>query len=71
MPFNKMGSFLNTIEAPLGIGSIDLQDGSWVHGFICEPSGLQGAKDITRFGGWRNYTQWLKSLTKSSSRTED
>ena len=34
----------------------ELADGSWETGFICEPYGLAGAEDITRFGGWR---AWL------------
>lgn len=59
LPRRNMGSFLNTVTAPLGIGSIELQDGRWVHGFVCEPIGLENAKDITNFGGWRNYTKAL------------
>ncbi|PYH97865.1 urea carboxylase [Aspergillus ellipticus CBS 707.79] len=57
MPAKEMGSFLETVTAPLGIGSIELEDGSWVKGFICEPEGLWDAKDITSYGGWRAYTQ--------------
>jgi len=26
-----------------------------VQGFLCEPAALDGAVDITRFGGWRAY----------------
>jgi allophanate hydrolase len=52
---NAFGSFVVGIPAPLGIGSIELEDGSVVKGFICEPAALAGAKEITRFGGWRNY----------------
>lgn len=55
MPHTGIGSFLGTISSPLGIGSIELKDGSWVQGFICEPLGLAGAVDITSFGGWRTY----------------
>jgi allophanate hydrolase len=40
------------IPPPLGIGSIVLDDGSTVRGFICEPAGLVGAREITEFGGW-------------------
>lgn len=66
MPLKTVGSFLSTIEAPLGIGSIELQDGSWVHGFICEPNGLDNAKDITSFRGWRGFMQSLSYSTKPS-----
>ncbi|RAL02889.1 allophanate hydrolase [Aspergillus ibericus CBS 121593] len=57
LPLQKVGGFLATVPSPLGIGSVELQDSRWVQGFICEPVGLADAKDITRFGGWRNYVQ--------------
>jgi len=28
-----------------------------VKGFLCEPIGLEGARDITEFGGWLAYRQ--------------
>ena len=45
--------------APLGLGTIALEDGSTVQGFLCESYATAGARDITSFGGWRAY---LKSL---------
>lgn len=56
LPSSELGSFLTGIPAPLGLGKVQLADGSWETGFICEPYGLAGAEDITRFGGWR---AWL------------
>jgi urea carboxylase/allophanate hydrolase len=55
IPISNVGSFLETISTPLGLGSIEIEDGTWVKGFICEPYGLEGAKDVTAFGGWRSY----------------
>ena len=49
------GSFVAAIPPPLGIGTLQLADGSSVKGFICEPAALEGAKDITSFGGWRAF----------------
>jgi allophanate hydrolase len=49
------GAFAAAIPPPLGIGSVELADGSLVRGFICEPYGLEGAPDISSFGGWRAY----------------
>ncbi len=37
------------------IGTCILEDGSQVLGFGCEPIALEGATDITEFGGWRAY----------------
>ena len=55
MPQSQVGSFLELIPPPLGLGSVELEDGRWVKGFICEPAGLRGARDITHHGGWRAY----------------
>ncbi|HXF10152.1 MAG TPA: amidase family protein, partial [Desulfuromonadaceae bacterium] len=57
----EFGSFVAEIPSPLGIGTLELEDGSSVKGFVCEPIGLEGAKDITEFGGWLAYR---KSLAK-------
>ncbi|MFT3851938.1 MAG: allophanate hydrolase [Ilumatobacteraceae bacterium] len=51
----ELGAFVAGVPAPLGIGSIELADGSWHHGFICEGWALDGAEDVTEFGGWRAY----------------
>jgi allophanate hydrolase len=62
IPIGNFGSFVAEIPAPLGIGTLDLQDGRVVKGFLCEPAGLAGAEEITSFGGWRTY---MASLTNS------
>jgi allophanate hydrolase len=49
------GSFVAAIPQPLGIGKITLEDGSQVPGFLCEAHALEGATEITHFGGWRAY----------------
>ncbi len=55
IPRARLGDFLATVPAPLGIGRVTLDGGDEVHGFICEPAGLFGALDITAYGGWRAY----------------
>ena len=59
MPEDTVGSFLNAIPPPLSLGTLRLADGSTVKGFLCEPSGIAGARDITHLGGWRKYVQEL------------
>ncbi len=49
------GSFTAEVPAPLAIGNVELADGRWVKGFVCEPWALEDAKDISEFGGWRAY----------------
>ena len=56
LPSSELGSLLAAIPAPLGLGKVELSDGRWLSGFICEGYGLQGATDITGYGGWR---AWL------------
>lgn len=55
LPKTALGEFMTRIPAPLGLGSVEMADGSRVTGFVCETAGLQGARDITAFGGWRAY----------------
>lgn len=59
VPQAQFGSFVAEIPAPLGIGKVELDDGSWLPGFICEPYALQGAQDITELGGWKAYLRTL------------
>ena len=58
LPMAEFGSFVAAIPAPLGIGKVQTSDGRMLPGFICEASGLDGAEDVTKFGGWR---KWLAS----------
>ncbi|MGB3123439.1 MAG: allophanate hydrolase [Pseudomonas sp.] len=60
LPSSELGSFLTGIPAPLGLGKVQLADGRWETGFICEPYGLSGAVDISHFGGWRAYLRSLQ-----------
>jgi allophanate hydrolase len=55
LPKAGVGAFLAGIPAPLGIGTVKLDDGSAVKGFLCESEGLAGAIDITELGGWRAF----------------
>jgi len=55
IPQSEFGSLMALVPEPLGIGNVKVADGRSVKGFICEPLALEGATDITHFGGWRNY----------------
>ncbi|MBB5321868.1 allophanate hydrolase [Marinobacter oulmenensis] len=61
MAASEFGSFVDLIPAPLGIGNVELADGRWVNSFICEGYGLEGARGVTEFGGWRAYINALKA----------
>lgn len=57
MPVREFGSFVAEIPPPLGIGTVIIDSGSSVKGFLCEGHALGEAEEITKFGGWR---AWLK-----------
>ena len=49
------GKFVAELPAPMCIGTIKLADGREVKGFLVEPEGITGARDISEFGGWRAF----------------
>jgi len=53
VPLQAVGSFLDLIPAPLGLGSVTLSDARVMKGFLCEAAATEDAKDITAHGGWR------------------
>jgi len=55
LPAAAFGKFVAAIPPPLSIGTVRLADGRGVKGFIVEPAGVEGARDITAFGGWRAF----------------
>ncbi|KQY92239.1 allophanate hydrolase [Caulobacter sp. Root1455] len=55
LDFEAFGSFTAEVPAPLAIGTVTLEDGTSVKGFVAEPRALDGATDITALGGWRAY----------------
>jgi allophanate hydrolase len=61
VPSDRFGSFVAGVPPPLGIGSVQLETGAWVKGFVCEPAAMAGATDITSFGGWKGYLTSLSS----------
>lgn len=51
------GTFVAEVPPPVGIGTVELADGSCVKGFLCETFALVGTDDITVFGrlrAWQN-----------------
>ncbi|MDP4624888.1 MAG: allophanate hydrolase [Akkermansiaceae bacterium] len=54
------GDFTSMIPAPLGIGKVLMQEGVIHCGFIAEAIAMEGARDISEFGGWRGYVASLQ-----------
>lgn len=55
VPTAAFGSFVDGIPAPLGIGTLELEDGETLRGFVCEHYATAGAREISELGGWRAY----------------
>ncbi|MFF4546255.1 allophanate hydrolase [Streptomyces sp. NPDC001435] len=57
LPAKGLGRLLAMLPRPMTLGRVELADGSHVPGFLCEPSALGDAEDITRYGSWREFVQ--------------
>jgi allophanate hydrolase len=57
---DNFGRFVAGVPAPLSIGTLRLADGRQVQGFLAEPLALEGARDISQFGGWRKFVEAQK-----------
>ncbi|HKE96860.1 MAG TPA: allophanate hydrolase [Povalibacter sp.] len=55
VPQQSFGSFVSGIPSPLGIGKIELADGTLCSGFLCESWAVEGGQEITALGSWRAY----------------
>jgi allophanate hydrolase len=51
----SFGKFVAAIPTPLSIGTVRLSDGREAKGFLVEPAAINGARDISAFGGWRAF----------------
>ncbi|PVZ86355.1 glutamyl-tRNA amidotransferase [Serratia sp. S1B] len=56
LPMASFATLLLSEPEGLSIGKVKLQDGSVVLGVLAEPWLLEGQKEITEHGGWRQYT---------------
>lgn len=55
MPSAEFGRFVNQVPSPLAIGTILLDSGEAIKGFVCEPVAIADACDISGSGGWRQF----------------
>ena len=63
LPEESVGSFVDGVPPPLSIGTLRLEDGALVKGFLVESAATEEAVEITHFGGWRRYLQTLKNTS--------
>lgn len=68
LPSTRFGDFIQGVPRPLCIGTLTLENGEAVKGFLCESSGTAGAEDVTAYGGWRAY---IESFSSNRSRAQE
>lgn len=61
LPTAAVGAFMANIPSPLTIGTLTLEDEDLCKGFLVEAAAVEGAEDITAFGGWRSFLASLES----------
>jgi allophanate hydrolase len=52
---SAFGRFVAAVPPPLSIGTLEVDDGRNVKGFLVEAEAVAGARDISSFGGWRAF----------------
>ena len=62
LPAREIGGFLAGVAPPLALGSVELDDGTWISGFVAEGAATVDAQDTTRFGGWRPYRRAASAM---------
>jgi allophanate hydrolase len=65
VPAAEVGGFVDGIPPPLGIGTVELEGGEQVRGFLCEQYATAGAREITRLGSWRSYLSERNGMAKA------
>ena len=55
LSWHALGELMARVPPPLAIGSVRIDSGELVKGFLCEACATEGARDITEFGGYRAY----------------
>lgn len=61
---DAFGRFVAAIPPPLGIGTIELDDGTSAKGFLAETAGLSAATDISAYGGWRSFVAAVHQMPR-------
>ena len=60
----QFGEPVARIPPPPGIGTLELEDGEPVKGFLCEACAAEGRPDITGYGGWRSYMETVSTTVE-------
>ncbi|MFH8621931.1 hypothetical protein ACH4A8_08480 [Streptomyces vietnamensis] len=65
LPAEGLGALLAAPPRPMAPGRVELADGSFAPGFRCEPEAVDGAREITTYGGGRAVLPTLSRIAAS------
>ncbi|MDN4171536.1 allophanate hydrolase [Nocardioides sp. SOB77] len=57
LPVAALGDFLSALPAPMALGRVELEDGTWVTGFGCAADAAASGRDISEHGDWVRYLE--------------
>ena len=63
------GQLVASVAPPLAIGTIELEDGETVKGFLCESWAARRARDITDYGGWVAFRESLRASMRKTPKS--
>lgn len=52
-----LGAFMDNVREPLCIGTLELESGEKVKGFLCESAAVGDGEEFTELGGWRAFLE--------------
>jgi allophanate hydrolase len=55
LPLDNFGRFVATVPPPMSIGTVQIEGGRGIKGFLVEAEAVVGALDISRFRSWRAF----------------
>ncbi len=67
LPMEGFGRLVASVAPPLAIGTVELEDGEAVKGFLCESWHARQARDITDFGGWIAFVADRSAASRSAA----
>jgi allophanate hydrolase len=59
LPLAGFGAVVAAVAPPLAIGTVELEDGEAIKGYLCEGWAAARGRDITDFGGWTAFRDHL------------
>ena len=69
LPLEGFGRLVASVAPPLAIGTVELEDGTAVKGFLCESWAAARGRDITDCGGWVAFLEGEAKPRRTSAET--